>query len=76
MADANTTQNLELALLAEKLNDLAAQLSVFKPVLVEINDNSDLPRSVYGQLDMIATLSEYINDHLGGIAVRLKLVAA
>lgn len=76
MADSNATQKSELAALASEINDLAAKLSVFKPVLVEINDNTELSSSVNGQLELIASLSEYINYGLGDIAVRLQKVAA
>lgn len=76
MADSNGTQKSELSTLASEIDGLAAQLSVFKPVLVEINDGTELSPAVFGQLELIASLSEYINNGLGDIAARLKKVAA
>jgi len=76
MADSNATQKSELAALATKINDLAAQLSVFKPVLVEINDGTELSSAVFGQLELIASMSGYINKELSGVASRLQKVAA
>jgi hypothetical protein len=75
MTDSNTAQKSELVALAVEINDLAAQLSAFKPVLVEINDSIEISSSAYGQLELIASLSEYINRELSNIAVRLQVSA-
>lgn len=76
MPDATAVRNDQLAKISSEIDALAAQISVFKPVLVSINDSAILEPSVYGQLEMIATLSEYINSALGNISDRMKEVAA
>lgn len=76
-APKDNTCSAELSKLASELNDMAAQLSVFKPVLVEITDGAEgLSHSVSGQLEMIGTIAEYINFNLCGIADRLKKVTS
>lgn len=70
MAKANST----LAEITQELNDVAAQVSTFKPVLNVITDgnSSILPGSVSEQLEMIACLSEYINVRIGEVAAKLS----
>jgi ABC-type transporter Mla subunit MlaD len=59
--------------IAQELNDMAAQISSFQPVLNHINDaDGELPGSVRDQLEMIANLSDYINSRLGEAAEKLS----
>lgn len=63
-----------LSSIAQDLDDMAAQISTFKPVLNDIYDGTDnaLSPSMYGQLEMIASLSDYINFRLSDAAAKLK----
>lgn len=71
----NTTSEgvaTELCSIAVRLNAVAAMLSGIKPVLNEIADREDLSEGAGGSLEVIASLSDYINCEISDIASRLK----
>jgi hypothetical protein len=56
----------------EKLEEYASQLSAIKPVLNHINDFGNGDQPVFGQLELVATVTEDINLGLSDIVEKLK----
>ena len=59
---------------SNKLQEYADQLSAIKPVLNHINDSGSIDQPIYGQLEMVATVTDNINLGLSDMAEKLKEV--
>lgn len=70
-------ESLSLETIQQEINDMAAQISVFAPVLNEICDGEldSQAGSTLERLEMIAALSKYINSNLSDIAGRLGRIS-
>lgn len=78
MPKTNSIDPVEIHDVSNRLNTMAAEISAFQPVLARICDeqSSSISAASCAALEMIASLSERINDELSQIALDLRKAAA
>jgi hypothetical protein len=65
-------RELDLSQYTDQLEEYASQLSAIKPVLNNINDSGNGDQPVFGQLELVATVTDDINSGLSAMVEKLK----